>query len=275
MPNWCHNTLTVTGEADELARFVEAAQPTEEALRQDYDEMIASAQRSIENIEKYGDNEKEVAEARKMLMPPPWEEFFAQNRTPLSFNSLVPQPPSGHLRKLERYKPCTMCGAYGTLPDSEEQANERGARWFEWMDPDKRPNRTCNVCSGSKEERVGSEGWYTWRLSAWGTKWDASFSKDGVMFAVGAEGMDPEITQKARGATITPTVAIYKFDTPWSPPSPVIETASDKFPELEFTLQFAEIGNGYAGREKYVAGLLIESEELEVEDVLAPEEMWF
>ena len=275
MPNWCHNTLTVTGDPDELARFFEFAKATEESLRSAYDEMFESGKRSIEAVEKYGDNEKEVAQTRKMLMPEPWEEWFASHQTPLSFESFVPHPPPEQLRQLERYQPCTMCGAHGDLPVSEEQAKERGARWYAWMDPAQRPNRKCNVCGGSKEERVGSEGWYTWRIAAWGTKWDAAFSDSQPMFAIGAEGMDPDATKEAQGSTITPTVAIYKFDTAWSPPSPVIEAASEQHPELEFLLQFAEVGEGYAGREKYLAGLLVEQEELEVEEILAPEEMWF
>jgi hypothetical protein len=45
--------------------------------------------------------------------------------------------------------------------------------------------------------------------------------------------------------------------------------------QLEFVLQFAEIGHEYAGRIRFVAGVTVEDEELEVEDVLAPEELWF
>lgn len=257
MPNWCHNTLTVSGEAEELQRFIEAARPHEADIRAMWD--------------SWGDGYLERDKPK-----PEWEGFLREqlDGQPLSFESLCPQPSDEELRQLERYQPCTMCGAHGTLPDSEEQAAEREAKWYPWMDPAERENRTCNACGGTKEERVGMQGWYEWRLCHWGTKWDASFG-GGPMIAMGAEGMDVDATTSAQGATITPTVVVYKFDTAWSPPVPVIEVASEKFPELEFVIQFAEIGNEYAGRERFVSGVMVESEELEVEDVLAPEEMWF
>lgn len=231
MPNWCHCTLTVTGEAEELARFIEAARPR-------------------------GEKGEDVTETQ-----------------PLSFASFVAEPPEKELRKLERYQPCSMCAALGTLPDSPEQASERGAKWYPWMDPAEREDRTCNVCRGSGQERTSMEGWYEWRLRHWGTKWDANFS--GPALALGGPEMDVEVSTDAQGATLTPTVAIYKFDTAWSWPSPVIEAASEQFPELEFSLRYGEVGHGYAGEERYVAGVLIDSEELEIEDVLAPEEQWF
>jgi hypothetical protein len=220
MPNWCHNTLTVSGDEHTLKTFVEAVR----------------------------DDER-----------------------PLSFAKIVPQVSDEELRKLERYQPCTMCGAHGMLPDSEEQAAERGARWYPWMA--ERIERTCNVCGGSKEERVGGEGWYEWRLRAWGTKWDANFTGPGL--ALGHEGSNVDLTVETQGATVTPTVVVYKFDTAWSPPEPVVRAASERHPDLEFVLRFGEPGDGFAGQLKCVAGLVIETEKLEVEEVLAPEEMWF
>ena len=224
VPNWCHNSLTVTGEETALQAFVEQVETSEQ---------------------------------------------------PLSFEKITPRPSEEEMRQRETYKPCTMCGAHGTLPESLIQAAERGARWYDWMDPATRSNRTCNVCSGTKQERAGMEGWYTWSIENWGTKWDASFSDSMSMFAIGAESMDVEVTKETQKRTLTPTVAIYKFDTAWSPPAPVIRAASAQNPELEFVLRFGEVGEGYAGEIKYVAGVVISEEEMEIEDVLAPEEMWY
>ena len=36
MPNWCHNTLTIVGPADQIEAFVERAQPTEELAHRAY-----------------------------------------------------------------------------------------------------------------------------------------------------------------------------------------------------------------------------------------------
>ena len=253
MPNWCHNTLTVTGEADELARFVEAVRPNETSLRRVWKAWNEKWDGKRPTFKKY------VQEVRE--------------RQPLSFETLVPQPSDEYLRALETYQPCTMCGAVGTLPESQAEASDRGARWFPWMDPAERKDRTCNVCGGSGEERVGMEGWYTWRVRNWGTKWDASFGEP--FLALGASDADVDETTAALGGTITPTVAVYKFDTAWAPPALFVESASEQFPELEFELRFGEPGEGYAGSLRLVGGVLVEEQELEVEDVLAPEEMWF
>lgn len=194
---------------------------------------------------------------------------------PLSFATLVPQPSDEELRALEQHKPCTMCGAVGTLPTSEAEAAQVGAKWYDWMDPAERPERRCNVCHGSGEERVGMEGWYTWRCRAWGCKWDASFEDSGPFMALGIEGSDVAMSKETQVGTITPTVAVYKFDTPWAPPAPFCQSASEQFPSLEFVLRYGEPGEGYAGEVKYVAGVTISDDELDVTEVLAPEEMWF
>lgn len=252
MPNWCHNTLTVTGEASELARFVEDVRPSEKSLR-----------RSWKAWQKW-DGKR-----------PTFKKYVEETRArqPLSFEALVPQPSDEELRKRERHQPCTMCGAVGTLPSSQAEASDRGSKWYPWMDPSEREDRTCNVCGGSGEERVGMEGWYTWRTAYWGTKWDASFGEP--FMALGADDADVDVTTSALGETLTPTVAVYKFDTAWAPPVPFVESASELYPELEFVLRYGEPGNGIAGSVRVVGGVIVEDEELEVEDVLAPEEMWF
>lgn len=253
MPNWNHNTLTVTGDADELARFVQAARPSEKLVRSWWKKAKA---------------DKFFTEKRT------FKQYLADIREnqPLSFDAIVPQPSDEELRKLEQRVPCTMCGAVGTLPATEDEAILRGAKWYDWMA--ERDDRTCNVCSGTGEELpFGEEGWYTWRLANWGCKWDASFGEP--FLALGQEGMDVDVATSALGDTVTPTVAVYKFDTPWGPPNEFVERASELFPELEFTLQYAEPGMGFAGRVRMLAGLTLDDEELEVDEVLAPEEMWF
>ena len=115
--------------------------------------------------------------------------------------------------------------------------------------------------------------WYVWRAENWGTKWDASF--DGPAGAIVLEDADVETSVEAQGATITKYEAFYKFDTAWSPPVPFVHTTSAQFPTLQFKLRYAEVGNGYAGEGIYQAGAIVEETELEVEDVLAPEERWF
>lgn len=257
IPNWCHCTLTITGDPDELARFVQAARPSERLVRRWWKQAKA-------------------------------DTFFKEKRTfkqyladirenqPLSFGAIVPEPtPEQYAAIEEEHRiTCTMCGGGGTLPDSEAEAILQGAKWFEWMDPAEREDRTCNVCHGSgRELPFGKEGWWLWRHANWGCKWDASFGEP--FLALGASEMDVDETVAALGQTVTPTMAVYKFDTPWGPPGPFVKNASEAFPELEFALRFGEPGGGFAGELRYLSGLLIAEEELEVEDVLMPEEMWF
>lgn len=250
MPNWCHCTLIVTGDESDLARFVDDARPSEELARVWW---------------RKGKADKHMPEKRT------FKAFFAdlQERQPLSFDAIVPQPSDEELRKLEKSEPCYMCGATGTLPDSELQAITQGASWFPWMED--REDRTCTVCSGTGA-RVADEGWYTWRLTNWGCKWDASFGEP--FLALGPEGVDVDATVEAKRATITPTVAIYKFDTPWGEPTPFVQAASELYPALDFVLRYGEPGSGSAGEVRAVAGV-IEDEKLAIEEVLAAEEMWF
>lgn len=257
MPNWCHNTLTVTGEADEVARFVAAAAPSDTLVRTWW---------------------RKAKTDRFMPEKRPFKEFLAdiRERQPLSFGAIVPEPSDEVYAALEaeHMESCDMCGATGTLPDSPEQALAHGANWYTWMDPAERSDRTCNVCGGTgRRLRIGHEGWYLWRIANWGCKWDASFGEP--FLALGGEDMDVDATVAAKGVTDTPTVAVYKFDTPWGPPTAFVEQASEKFPELEFTLRYGEPGAGFAGEMRCVAGLTVADDELEVEDVLMPEEMWF
>lgn len=229
MPNWCHNTLTVTGPEEELGRFVRRVMTSEQ---------------------------------------------------PLSFAQIAPEPSKDVYEMVdnEHKQTCVYCAGTRKRPLTQEQADELGVEFFpayvEAVEKlDKQP--TCNVCdeNGKAPERGWMGAWYEWRLQNWGCKWDASF--DGPFMAMGAEGADPEACADAMGSVLTPTAAVYKFDTPWSPPVPFICWATVDFPELHFSLQFGEPGNGFAGIVEYKAGQLLREEELEVEDVLAPEEMWF
>lgn len=262
MPNWCHSTLTVVGEKEEIARFVETARPSEELIHFWWEKNKA---------------DKYFPEKRS------FKEYLAEMREsqPLSFDCLVPQPSpeeyaaADAARKTAR---CEYCGGMGKRPVTQEEADAWGVQFYKTELPDVPfdDRIKCNSCQGTGKAfpRGESESWYEWRLSKWGTKWDASFNGSS-MIALGAETMDPELTMAARGATVTPEVVIYKFDTAWSPPSPVVEAASEQFPGLEFRLRYGEVGNDFAGEEVYQAGVCISCEELSVDEVLAPEELWF
>src|SRR5262245_27632897 len=70
-----------------------------------------------------------------------------------------------------------------------------------------------------------NHGGYEWCVKHWGCKWPAA-----------------EDTMIDR---LTPTKAKSSFETPWSPPLPVIEKWSELYPDLTFTLKFYERGMGF------------------------------
>lgn len=73
----------------------------------------------------------------------------------------------------------------------------------------------------SNLEKYGYKDWYDWRLEHWGTKWNTSET----------------ILLENECAVI--------FDTAWDPPVPAIEALSQKYPNLEIELIFAEEQIGY------------------------------
>ena len=74
-------------------------------------------------------------------------------------------------------------------------------------------------------KQYGHEDWHSWKCAKWGCKWD----------------VDAEIQFS------TPTSVQYMFDSPWSPPTAFIETASEKFPNLKFELEYDEPGECFRG----------------------------
>jgi len=85
--------------------------------------------------------------------------------------------------------------------------------------------------------KYGADEWYHWCIQNWETKWDAYDYKewDGNML---------------------------RFCTAWSPPRPVIQALSKKFPELTFRLQYADEGWGYVGETTFAGGAVIGEEYL-------------
>lgn len=82
------------------------------------------------------------------------------------------------------------------------------------------------------EEKTGNwikdgynSGGYQWCCENWGTKWNAS---------------NCEVTKDEKKV-------LFRFDTAWSPPIPVIIAMSKKFPKLRFNLRYWEGGMGVKG----------------------------
>jgi len=103
----------------------------------------------------------------------------------------------------------------------------------------KRDNTLLATAETMKQARAetGYTNWYDWCVENWGTKWNAH---DGSC-------------EEHR------TRFLLQFDTAWSPPVPVIEALSEKYPKNKFSLRYYEAGMGYKGRFAVKGGQVLEN----------------
>ena len=90
-----------------------------------------------------------------------------------------------------------------------------------------------------------SNNWYDWNVRNWGTKWDVASTDEEIYSETSLidEGIDDN--QKY--------FLVYRFDTAWSPPIPVIEKLSKQYPSLKITLDYEE-ETGWGGEIEFTDG---------------------
>lgn len=253
MPNWCHNTLTVLGDsAEDVDTFVVSAQPTEALVHANY-----STDYHI-----------------------PFEQFMTEFRAsqPLTFASLVPEPSDDEYAAMDEAAKttCRLCAGRGKRPVTSAEAAEWNCAFYPRIEPIRafHQRRDCNGCTGTgRAVPIGSDAWTRWRLTNWGCKWEPLFTEP--LLALAAQVADVELSTSARGLINAGTAAVYRFDTPWSPPTPFLTHTAKMFPTLEFVLSYGEPGCGFAGRVQFRGGELIDEEDMDVHDVLPDQDMWF
>jgi hypothetical protein len=181
MPNWCSNSLYVSGDSDKVKEFknwvITEVSVTEIVRDEQYNAVLG------ENGEPLT---KEVMRER------------------FTFEKLFPTP----LELLADVDP---------IPHKEGEDEEAYEARLEQL-----------------KEKYGHSGWYNWRVSNWGTKWDACES-------------DWDLEDD--GMTI-------HFQTAWAPPIGWLENVSAQFPELVFKMTFQEEGCGFCGRADGVDGMV-------------------
>jgi hypothetical protein len=148
-------------------------------------------------------------------------EETEEGKTALSFGKIVPMP--------EELKDMHIGGM--TIDGKQvtawrEVKGENGKMQFIPVDED------------AMRKKHGYCNWYQWSLANWGTKW-------GVF-----DVREPEMLSSTR--------AVYRFDTAWSPPVPLVEAAARKYPSLTFDLRFWEGGCAFKGRLKVKGDEVIE-----------------
>ncbi|MCV0439873.1 MAG: hypothetical protein K5880_14835 [Hydrogenophaga sp.] len=92
------------------------------------------------------------------------------------------------------------------------------------------------------DQRRNPNNWYDWSCANWGTKWNCY----DVSVDVDDEGL-----------------LVYRFDTAWSPPLPVLGKLSAMFPDLHFRVEYFDEGWGFAGSTSLVNGEAVDETELE------------
>lgn len=98
---------------------------------------------------------------------------------------------------------------------------------FKTMDEISRKLRKAEVPSNEIPRDGFNSGGYEWCVRNWGTKWNVN--------------NNVEIIEKPRSL-------LYKFDTAWRPPKPIIYVMAEMFPELRFNLKFSEGGACFRGQ---------------------------
>ena len=98
----------------------------------------------------------------------------------------------------------------------------------------------CTALAGRYElnrRRHGAKTWYDWRLEHWGCKWNA---------------------YRTEVLDVAPERARVVFETPWSPPLPVLEALAAQVPALELRLAYVDEFVNFAGYARFARGRLVE-----------------
>ena len=74
-------------------------------------------------------------------------------------------------------------------------------------------------------KQYGADDWHKWNCHVYGVKWD----------------VDATLVSK------NSTEIVYRFDSAWCPPTTFIDNASEKFPNLYFSLEYEGEGAEFAG----------------------------
>ena len=96
-----------------------------------------------------------------------------------------------------------------------------------------------SVEKADKPEILSKPEW-NWRVENWGTKWE-TYSDEGLKI------IRSDISNRL-------IVVQCAFETAWAPPQGAIQVGSNKFPNLNFTLEYAEPGLMFKGVALYKNG---------------------
>lgn len=164
----------------------------------------------------------------------------------LDFNKVIPMPESLNIQSgsmtekgLKAYKGFmevyTLCGTRNMdklleIPKEVEEA-------FLKIRTDISPEEfELGRKAFQNEQKYGATDWYHWCINNWGTKWNS----------YGYDGYD---------SSNAPETHTLSFNTAWSAPHKVLEALTQKYPDIEFTHEWADEDFGQnCGRAIYLGG---------------------
>ena len=213
MPNWCENRLEVSGETNELKKFLSIG-IKDEPMRYSKTGETEPVWRMSHYVPRPEPFNRTISPARDCEWVNEWDVNHAKNR--IEKQPALIQELEGKLK--------TATG---------EDVNDLLDQLAEARKPIEIPE-LVECSNGSEEKRqkliqdYGTDNWYDWSLMNWGTKWDCSSEE---------MGFD---TDNENYITIN-------FNSAWSPPVHWLRNVIKLFPNLNFKLVFMETGNWFAG----------------------------
>lgn len=213
MPNYCNNSLMVSGDAKELKKFLKKG-ITEEPM----------------SYSKTG--EKELVWRMSNYHPTP--EPLTRTISPARDGEWVNEWEVQHAKKRIEEQPSNIAKLELELQTATgEDVNDLLDQLMEAKKPIAIPE-LIPCANGTEKDRkalikkYGTDNWYDWNIANWGTKWDCSSSECGYQ-------------------TDEKTYFSVHFDSAWSPPSNWFYKVAQMYPKLNFKLSYYECGCWFAG----------------------------
>lgn len=181
----------------------------------------------VMNVIKFDCSEERLNDIRKAI------GNYEEDGSAIDFNKLIPMPESLNVSEGGRSDRAEKCyKAY--LMDSEQVVKEK----YKLSDEEFEELKKDGEIYASNREKYGHRSWYGWAIENWGTKWNATealWAGDNTL----------------------------SFQTAWSCPEPIFNKLAKMFPDVGFTVRYADEGMSYnCGTLEYSNGELY-SENLE------------
>lgn len=179
-------------------------------------------------------------------------KLVSGKETDFDFNKIIPMPQSlsitaGSALELSMTIAKYKSGKAKDVKKFQKMFNDRGPKlahcknieeYIQELVKKQMANPEEGAIAIKNLEEYGHTDWYSWCVEKWGTKWNAYDCSDWTENAL-------------------------SFYTAWSPPIPVIEQLSKKFPSLTLTLKYADEGGGFLGIIQFKNGDCIDESELD------------